>query len=109
MTEKKLKVPFLVSLLLATLIFLAILRPLRDLQTTTKKYFFILLKCPLGLNRDLRAEKRAETLKIHISPIRGRWDPIFGVVNPGPHTYKMTPSWRGFVILAPPRLVRLAK
>ena len=38
MTEKKLKVPFLLSLFVATLIFfLAILRPLRDLQTTTKK------------------------------------------------------------------------
>ena len=36
----------------------------------------------------------------------GRWDPIFGVVNPGPHTYKMTPSWRGFVILTPPPVSR---
>ena len=45
MTEKKLKVPFLLSLFVATLnFFLAILRPLRDLQTTTKNLNFILLK-----------------------------------------------------------------
>ena len=50
----------------------------------------------------MRTEKRAKTLKIHISPIGGRWDLIFRVVNLGPYTFKMTPSWRGFVILSPP-------
>ena len=91
MPEKKLKLPFLPILLLATLIFFG--SPLDPLGTFQPPKIFLILfnkKCPLELNRDLRAEKWAKTKKIHISPKQGSWDPIFGVVDPGPHTYNIS-------------------
>ena len=73
-----------------------------------KDYWFQ-VEIQKSLYRNIEKFTRLDMTEKNISPIGGRWDPIFGVVNPGPHTYKMTPSWRGFVILAPPRLVRLAE
>ena len=67
--------------------------PLDPLGTFQPPKNFLILfnkKCPLELNRDLRAEKWAKTKKIHISPKQGSWDPIFGVVDPGPHTYNIS-------------------
>ena len=62
MPEKNLKLRFLPILLLVTLIFLGSpLDPLGTLKPPKKNLILFYKKCPLELNRDLRAEKWSKT------------------------------------------------